>query len=164
MPSKAQLNQIAVLELTMRLVEGLERRAEEDQPLDDGVTMILRAMRTGINRCSSSIGVDLDALSAKDAKRFLRLFKSLEDSINTLFPSDSINILAYINGLLIRVEMIANYINDAARKWDWEQLHWYLMQLYERVDPDLEATEQMDVGEQFAKTVAERGSGSLSNR
>lgn len=139
----------------MRIVEGRPRSAQaKGNEISREERVVLETIDAGIKRCSSGLLPDLgEDMSQKDARSYRSLLADLCETINRQFPEDKIDLRAFVSGLLAKIEDIAFKIKDEQRSEAWSSLAASLNALYLLMDPDLEATDQMDRGERFAEAV-----------
>ena len=138
----------------MRLVEDIPLQATDNgKPMDQDASAVLDRLGCAVRSCERFVVVDKDNMPPKDARRYLGLLRVLKDSINAHFPGPTVDLRIYVNALLYRAEESAMLVNSRQKRKAWNDLCSVLQELYLTFDPEMVASDAMDAGEQFAKSI-----------
>ena len=142
--------------IALDLIEGLVDAARAENPSDTRVDQITRRItRQQQNLRSSLITTgqrgQMIFPSTKEYRRYARELDQVQNAILSQWPKEELDGREYVNALLsycdrLRIGKLAG---------EWETMTGMLQELYEELDPGLEAESCMEVGESAGEKLRE---------
>lgn len=142
---------------TLDLIQGIIDAERDSNPHNVQIDQILRqiecvhrAIWGRLATLNERGGPVFD--SVREYQKYSRELRNIQDAIMEEWPGEEVDGRSYVNMVLIYLDQMASVSSRTRSQWD--QMVGLLQELYEQMDPGLQAMDTMDKGEQAARTLS----------